>query len=176
MNHGVCQVGHQKVQSAILVPVGHAQVPAATNATDAQEGVLLPSFFLKSNVVLIVPHTRFICQKHIQFAIAVDVKNFGQTRKKKSLHVFERAGFFLHKIAWISLLKQVQAFHVHLYDIKVIIPVPVNEHMLIHPGNGQFLKGLELVHLTFCCLQDKVPGVTAATGESTGLTPPGLNC
>ena len=34
------------------------------------------------------------------------------------------------------------AFHVHLYDIKVIIPVPVNEHMLIHPGNGQFLKGL----------------------------------
>ena len=34
------------------------------------------------------------------------------------------------------------AFHVHLDDIKVIIPVPVNEHMLIHPGNGQFLKGL----------------------------------
>ena len=37
-------------------------------------------------------------------------------------------------------------------------------------------KCLELVHLTFCCLRDKVPWVAAATGESTGLTPPGLNC
>ena len=37
-------------------------------------------------------------------------------------------------------------------------------------------KGLELVHHTFRFLRDKVPWVTAATGESTGLTPPGLNC
>ena len=45
-----------------------------------------------------------------------------------------------------------------------------------HPEKRCNGMGLELVHLTFCCLQDKVPWVTAATGESTGLTPPGLNC
>ena len=44
-----------------------------------------------------------------------------------------------------------------------------------HPEKRCNGMGLELVHLTFCCLQDKVPWVTAATGESTGLTPPGLN-
>ena len=50
MNHGVCQVGHQKVQSAILVPVGHAQVPAATDATDAHEGVLLQGAVSSMNI------------------------------------------------------------------------------------------------------------------------------
>ena len=58
---------------------------------------VLPSFFLKSNVVLIVPHTRFICQKHIQFAIAVDVKNFGQTRKKNPFMSLKGLGSFFTK-------------------------------------------------------------------------------
>ena len=183
--HGVRQVDNQKVQSAILIPVSHAQVPAHFNITNAQEGVLLQgavcwmnidnqlyiqhkkhmffdvlkyicvwilsvyicisiiyaffwnlpiylsiylsaylspnyiklwhlltpllsSFFFKASNVLIVLHPNIICKKHIQLAIAIDVKNFGQTHEFM-FDIFERTGFFLHKISWISLLKQVQA-------------------------------------------------------------------